>query len=101
MLLKKPLLLVSLLGFFVDVNVFKVNKEKSVELAKDSNLLLKNVNATHGSSSSTDGLADEDANLMVKLKFLTYKVWASLVLPIKETYWVKIYLLFCWLRSVI
>lgn len=67
----------SLLGFFVDVNVFKADKEKSAELPKDSSSLLKNGSSTHDSGSSTDGLADEDANLMVKLKFLTYKVGAS------------------------
>lgn len=35
-----------------------------------------------GSGSNGDlrkyGLADEDANLMIKLKFLTYKVWDTL-----------------------
>lgn len=66
-------------GFFVDVNVFKANKEKSAELAKDSSSLLKNVSGTSDSSSSTDGLADEDANLMVKLKFLTYKLRTFLI----------------------
>lgn len=66
-----------LLGFFVDINLFKVNKEKAVELTKDGNSLLKNVNGTHAVKSTTDGLADEDANLMVKLKFLTYKVWTN------------------------
>lgn len=28
----------------------------------------------NGSIAGIDGLADEDANLMIKLKFLTYKV---------------------------
>ncbi|ONK75258.1 uncharacterized protein A4U43_C03F15000 [Asparagus officinalis] len=69
----------SLSRFFVDVNVFKVNKEKAAEVSKDSNSLLKNVNGTHDSSSSVDGLADEDANLMVKLKFLTYKLRTFLI----------------------
>jgi hypothetical protein len=64
-----------LLGFFIDVNLFKVNKEKAEELMKDSNSLLKDINiASESNSSDKNDLADEDANLMVKLKFLTYKV---------------------------
>jgi hypothetical protein len=64
-----------LLGFFVDINLFKANNKKAAELSKDSNTLLKNIDGALDSSSSTkDGLADEDSNLMVKLKFLTYKV---------------------------
>ena len=61
---------VSWLGFFVDVNLFK-----AAELSKDSNALPENINGVSNSRSSTkDGLVDEDSNLMVKLKFLTYKV---------------------------
>lgn len=57
-------------GFFVDINLFKANKERAAEIAK-SNTMVEN-----GSSSTLgkDALADEDANLMIKLKFLTYKV---------------------------
>lgn len=57
-------------GFFVDINLFKANKERAAEIAK-SNAMVEN-----GSSSTLgkDALADEDANLMIKLKFLTYKV---------------------------
>ena len=63
------------LGFFVDVNLFKVNKEKAEELIKESDTLLKDMNiASESNTSDKNGLADEDANLMVKLKFLTYKV---------------------------
>lgn len=63
------------LGFFLDINLFKVNKERAAEISKDSNTIMKNVNGGYGlSTSNTDGLADEDANLMIKLKFLTYKV---------------------------
>ena len=63
------------LGFFVDVNLFKANNKKAAELAKDGDALLKNINgALDSNSSAVDGLADEDSNLMVKLKFLTYKV---------------------------
>lgn len=60
-----------LLGFFVDVDLFKVNEERAADLTKDSNSLLKSING----NLETDVLADEDANLMIKLKFLTYKVW--------------------------
>ncbi|PWZ13112.1 tRNA ligase 1 [Zea mays] len=61
-------------GFFVDVNLFKANNKKAAELAKDGNTLLKNINGALDSNGSVvDGLADEDSNLMVKLKFLTYK----------------------------
>lgn len=66
-----------MLGFFVDIDMFKLNKEKAAELVKDGNMLLKNINGSDVSSSVSDGLADEDANLMVKLKFLTYKVCSS------------------------
>nr|CAD1818356.1 unnamed protein product [Ananas comosus var. bracteatus] len=67
-------------GFFIDINLFKVTKEKAAELAKDSNSMLKNINgATESDSLSTNGLADEDANLMVKLKFLTYKLRTFLI----------------------
>ncbi|PWZ13113.1 tRNA ligase 1 [Zea mays] len=60
--------------FFVDVNLFKANNKKAAELAKDGNTLLKNINGALDSNGSVvDGLADEDSNLMVKLKFLTYK----------------------------
>ncbi|XP_048537842.1 tRNA ligase 1-like [Triticum urartu] len=63
-------------GFFVDVNLFK-----AAELPKDSfNALPENVNGVSNSRSSTkDGLVDEDSNLMVKLKFLTYKIRTFLI----------------------
>lgn len=57
------------------MNLFKANNKKAAELAKDGNTLLKNINGALDSNGSVvDGLADEDSNLMVKLKFLTYKV---------------------------
>ena len=57
------------------MNLFKANNKKAAELAKDGDALLKNINgALDSNSSAVDGLADEDSNLMVKLKFLTYKV---------------------------
>ncbi|XP_058108082.1 tRNA ligase 1 isoform X2 [Magnolia sinica] len=67
-------------GFFVDINLFKVNKESAAEMAKDSNLLTENTNGNCGTTKlGTDGLADEDANLMIKLKFLTYKLRTFLI----------------------
>lgn len=67
-------------GFFVDVNLFKANNKKAAELAKDGNTLLKNINGALDSNGSVvDGLADEDSNLMVKLKFLTYKLRTFLI----------------------
>ncbi|RWW20027.1 hypothetical protein GW17_00015886 [Ensete ventricosum] len=67
-------------GFFVDVNLFKVNKERATDFAKDSNSLLKSINGNlEASSLVTDGIADEDANLMIKLKFLTYKLRTFLI----------------------
>ncbi|KAL5711349.1 hypothetical protein ACHQM5_021813 [Ranunculus cassubicifolius] len=67
-------------GFFVDINLFKTNKERAAELAKDSDVLMNQVNAKGSTSTSgTEGLADEDANLMIKLKFLTYKLRTFLI----------------------
>uniref|UniRef100_A0ACD5Z8K7 Uncharacterized protein n=1 Tax=Avena sativa TaxID=4498 RepID=A0ACD5Z8K7_AVESA len=61
-------------GFFIDVNRFKANNKKASELSKDSNILQNNIEGSLDSSSAAkDGLADEDSNLMVKLKFLPYK----------------------------
>ncbi|GFY85759.1 RNAligase [Actinidia rufa] len=65
-------------GFFVDINLFKANKDEAAEIAKTSNDLVKNVNDSNGTSTK-DGLADEDANLMIKLKFLTYKLRTFLI----------------------
>ncbi|XWS71328.1 hypothetical protein CRYUN_Cryun03dG0128800 [Craigia yunnanensis] len=65
-------------GFFLDINLFKANKERAAEIVKSNNDLVGHVN--NGSSISTrDGLADEDANLMIKLKFLTYKLRTFLI----------------------
>ncbi|CBI16268.3 unnamed protein product, partial [Vitis vinifera] len=65
-------------GFFVDLNLFKANKEKAAEIAKNNNDLGKNVKGNSGASGQ-EGLADEDANLMIKLKFLTYKLRTFLI----------------------
>lgn len=59
-------------GFFIDINIFKASKEKASEIAKTVKDM-KNV-VESNDTSDRDGLADEDANLMIKLKFLTYKV---------------------------
>ncbi|KAL6508857.1 hypothetical protein OROHE_021416 [Orobanche hederae] len=61
-------------GFFVDLNLFKTNKERAVESIKETN-----VGSGTNSASAKDGLADEDANLMIKLKFLTYKLRTFLI----------------------
>ncbi|KAK1429516.1 hypothetical protein QVD17_11725 [Tagetes erecta] len=65
-------------GFFVDINLFKASKEKAAEMAKTS------IDAGKTDKDSNDisgkrGLADEDANLMIKLKFLTYKLRTFLI----------------------
>ncbi|XAR59778.1 hypothetical protein NMG60_11015745 [Bertholletia excelsa] len=65
-------------GFFVDMNLFKANKEKANEIARACNDLIKNVTDSNGTSGK-EGLADEDANLMSKLKFLTYKLRTFLI----------------------
>ncbi|KAH0458939.1 hypothetical protein IEQ34_011753 [Dendrobium chrysotoxum] len=66
-------------GFFVDIDLFKVQKDKASELAKESNALLSNLSISCPSKIEKDGLADDDANLMIKLKFLTYKIRTFLI----------------------
>ncbi|XP_047080662.1 tRNA ligase 1-like [Lolium rigidum] len=67
-------------GFFIDVNLFKANNKKAAELSKESNILLNNIEGSLDSSSSAkDGLADEDSNSMIKLKFLPYKIRTFLI----------------------
>ncbi|KAF7805558.1 tRNA ligase 1 isoform X1 [Senna tora] len=61
-------------GFFVDINLFKANKERSSEISMANENGVEN-----GTSNSENDLADEDANLMVKLKFLTYKLRTFLI----------------------
>ncbi|KAK4492004.1 hypothetical protein RD792_002792 [Penstemon davidsonii] len=65
-------------GFFVDLNLFKANKERAVEFSKGVNAAVETRSDTNGASAK-DGLADEDANLMIKLKFLTYKIRTFLI----------------------
>ncbi|CAN6463133.1 unnamed protein product [Victoria cruziana] len=65
-------------GFFLDIDLFKVNKETAAEMSKDTYSLMKNTNG--GTElNDLDRLADEDANLMIKLKFLTYKLRTFLI----------------------
>ncbi|XP_062187077.1 tRNA ligase 1 [Phragmites australis] len=67
-------------GFFVDVNLFKANNKKASDLSEDGDVLLRNIyGALDSNSSAVDGLADEDSNLMMKLKFLTYKLRTFLI----------------------
>lgn len=66
-------------GFFVDIDLFKVQKDKASELLKGTSVLLKNLDSTTASNTETDGLADDDSNLMIKLKFLTYKIRTFLI----------------------
>ncbi|XP_038715607.1 tRNA ligase 1 isoform X1 [Tripterygium wilfordii] len=65
-------------GFFVDINLFKASKDKAAEIARSNNNVVGNVDGG-GSTLEMDGLADEDANLMIKLKFLTYKIRTFLI----------------------
>ncbi|KAM7522308.1 hypothetical protein LguiA_012210 [Lonicera macranthoides] len=65
-------------GFFVDINLFKASKEKAAEVARNNDGLTEIVNDSNVTSGK-DGLADDDANLMIKLKFLTYKLRTFLI----------------------
>lgn len=56
----------------MDLNLFKADKEKAIEIARIGKDV-KNGDDNNGTFTK-DSLADEDANLMIKLKFLTYKV---------------------------
>lgn len=64
-------------GFFVDINLFKANKERAAEIANINLDIVENTNGT--AASPKDSLADDDANLMIKLKFLTYKLRTFLI----------------------
>ncbi|XP_057782702.1 tRNA ligase 1 [Salvia miltiorrhiza] len=61
-------------GFFVDLNLFKVNKGRAVEFPTEAS-----TGSDSNGESAKDDLADEDANLMIKLKFLTYKIRTFLI----------------------
>ncbi|XP_009784921.2 tRNA ligase 1-like [Nicotiana sylvestris] len=57
-------------GFFIDLDLFKANEEEASEMVQCSNM---------GKNEEDSSLADEDANLMVKLKFLPYKLRTFLI----------------------
>uniref|UniRef100_A0A453HBE2 tRNA ligase phosphodiesterase domain-containing protein n=1 Tax=Aegilops tauschii subsp. strangulata TaxID=200361 RepID=A0A453HBE2_AEGTS len=62
------------------INLFKANNKKGAELSKDSNTSLEIIDgAVDSSSSAQDGLAGEDSSLMLKLKFLNYKIRTFLI----------------------
>lgn len=63
----------------MDLNLFKASRNIALEYPKQMNGGQETGNDTNGESDK-DGLADEDANLMIKLKFLTYKVSDSFAL---------------------
>ncbi|XP_078442173.1 RNAligase [Wolffia australiana] len=62
-------------GFFVDVNIFK-GKESTSELDSNDG---SSPDKTCSGSVMSESLADEDTNLMIKLKFLTYKIRTFLI----------------------
>lgn len=64
-------------GFFVDINLFKASKERAAEIAKGKSSIVEDGNS---GMPGKYGLADEDANLMIKLKFLTYKVCSPILI---------------------
>ncbi|CAH9130263.1 unnamed protein product [Cuscuta epithymum] len=59
-------------GFFVDLNLFKADGETAADILKGKSHIVKG-------DDEKNSLADEDANLMVKLKFLTYKLRTFLI----------------------
>ncbi|KAL8143601.1 hypothetical protein V2J09_016633 [Rumex salicifolius] len=65
-------------GFFVDINLFKAKKERAAEIMKNANGSLEHGDGSNAISDA-NALADEDANLMIKLKFLTYKLRTFLI----------------------
>ncbi|KAL0723717.1 hypothetical protein Bca4012_038316 [Brassica carinata] len=65
-------------GFFVDVNLFKLNKGRDPMTLKSLDKTVKVAGENCGQQGK-DGLNDDDANLMIKLKFLTYKLRTFLI----------------------
>ncbi|XP_047337550.1 tRNA ligase 1 [Impatiens glandulifera] len=63
-------------GFFVDINLSKDGKQKDTENLRNNNDPEK---SAHDNGSAVNDLADDDANLMIKLKFLTYKIRTFLI----------------------
>ncbi|KAL3653082.1 hypothetical protein CASFOL_002763 [Castilleja foliolosa] len=70
----QPFHVLAFSGFFVDLNLFKADTKRAVECSKETDM----GSGTNGASAK-DGLADEDANMMIKLKFLTYKLRTFLI----------------------
>ncbi|KAL0865271.1 hypothetical protein Bca101_044389 [Brassica carinata] len=65
-------------GFFVDINLFKLNKGRDPMTLKSLDKTVKVAGENCGQQGK-DGLNDDDANLMIKLKFLTYKLRTFLI----------------------
>ncbi|KAK9732611.1 hypothetical protein RND81_04G010000 [Saponaria officinalis] len=61
-------------GFFVDVNLYRGRVERASAIENHMSTAVMSNDAV-----GADSLADEDANLMVKLKFLTYKLRTFLI----------------------
>uniref|UniRef100_A0A7N1A6Z7 tRNA ligase phosphodiesterase domain-containing protein n=1 Tax=Kalanchoe fedtschenkoi TaxID=63787 RepID=A0A7N1A6Z7_KALFE len=64
-------------GFFIDLNLFNTTEDRSAEVTKASDVQVEN--GSKKRDATADGIADEDANLMIKLKFLTYKLRTFLI----------------------
>ncbi|KAL8120546.1 tRNA ligase 1-like [Apium graveolens] len=64
-------------GFFVDLNLFKATEDGGPKVDKVCVDLTNHVNDSN--ESEKGGLADEDANLMIKMKFVTYKLRTFLI----------------------
>ncbi|XP_018490346.2 tRNA ligase 1 isoform X1 [Raphanus sativus] len=65
-------------GFFVDINLFKSNKGRDPMALKSIDNAVKDASES-SVQQGKEGLADDDANLMIKLKFLTYKLRTFLI----------------------
>ncbi|CAA7026259.1 unnamed protein product [Microthlaspi erraticum] len=65
-------------GFFVDINLFKSNKGKDPMAMNSIDDAIKDA-SENGGQQGKDGLADDDANLMIKMKFLPYKLRTFLI----------------------
>ncbi|KAH0854504.1 LOW QUALITY PROTEIN: hypothetical protein HID58_069186, partial [Brassica napus] len=65
-------------GFFVDINLFKSNKGRDPMAVECIDKAVKDAGEKCGQQGK-DGLDDADTNLMIKLKFLTYKLRTFLI----------------------
>ncbi|CAF1924182.1 unnamed protein product [Brassica napus] len=65
-------------GFFVDINLFKSNKGRDPMAVECIDKAVKDAGENCGQQGK-DGLDDADTNLMIKLKFLTYKLRTFLI----------------------